>query len=318
MGRCGGTIIVAVHRDSETGEFRLWYRTHRGDFTTPGGRSERAALMYATSKDGIQWTKPELGLFEWKGSRANNILGTDIPEGNVIVEPDDPDPARRYKAIAANKERGYVLLTSPDGIRWTRHTPAIAPVIRDQGLGYRGKQIGVGDTNWFNYDSRLGCYVWHTKVFIGGKRARAMLESDDLVHWSRPRVILCADSVDSPDTQLYDMNATFYESIWIAPLRVYHWKRFKRVEVQLAHSRDGRHFARSADRQVFLPLGPEEEWDPDYHIFVTPFFIDMGEELWIYYTGSRSKARSYDDFQHRIGPGEDAEGQFRLCRRVGE
>ena len=33
-----------------------------------------------------------------------------------------------------------------------------------------------------------------------------MLESEDLVHWSRQRVILCADSVDAPDTQLYDMN----------------------------------------------------------------------------------------------------------------
>jgi len=31
-------------------------------------------LCYAESKDGLRWTKPELGLCEWNGSRKNNIL----------------------------------------------------------------------------------------------------------------------------------------------------------------------------------------------------------------------------------------------------
>ena len=32
------------------------------------------AICYATSKDGVTWAKPELGLVEYEGSTANNIL----------------------------------------------------------------------------------------------------------------------------------------------------------------------------------------------------------------------------------------------------
>jgi hypothetical protein len=32
------------------------------------------AICYATSKDGINWVKPELGVVEFEGSKANNIL----------------------------------------------------------------------------------------------------------------------------------------------------------------------------------------------------------------------------------------------------
>jgi len=33
-------------------------------------------LCYAESTDGINWTRPELGLFEFNGSKANNIIVT--------------------------------------------------------------------------------------------------------------------------------------------------------------------------------------------------------------------------------------------------
>ena len=128
-----------------------------------------------------------------------------------------------------------------------------------------------------------------------------MLESRDLLHWTPPRVVLCADEQDPPDAQLYDMHPLPYESLWIAPLRVYRWRQFKQVEIQLAHSRDGRHYARTAGRQVFLPLGTAGDWDADYNICANPFFVDMGDQLWIYYTGSRNPARGYDEWQHRIG-----------------
>eukprot|EP00756_Hemistasia_phaeocysticola_P054359 Hpha_TRINITY_DN30288_c0_g1::TRINITY_DN30288_c0_g1_i1::g.27025::m.27025 len=36
------------------------------------GRGE--AFLYAESDDGIHWTKPNLGMTEWKGSKANNLI----------------------------------------------------------------------------------------------------------------------------------------------------------------------------------------------------------------------------------------------------
>ena len=302
-----GSIIGPVWRDPQTGQFRMLYRTHQGRFPLADGNVAREALLYAQSSDGIEWTKPELGLHPWQGSAANNILGPQMQAHSLLYEPDDPDPARRYKALMVTREpRGkskgvFNLGTSPDGISWTKHPAAIALMSGRPAAGFRGKQVGLGDTNSLLFDAKLGRYVWHTKVFVGGKRARAMLESDALVHWTAPRVVLCADQLDPPDAQLYDMHPLPYESLWIAPLRVYRWHEFKQVEIQLAHSRDGRHYARTADRQVFLPLGAEDAWDADYNICANPFFVDMGDELWIYYTGSRHPDRGYDEWQHRIG-----------------
>src|ERR1051325_7507444 len=92
-------------------------------------------LCYAESDDGIHWTKPALGQVLFKGSRANNAVA--IPHVmvgaiNVIREPDEPDPARRYKMVyqympdqsdPIDEEYGWrptvALAVSPDGLRWT-------------------------------------------------------------------------------------------------------------------------------------------------------------------------------------------------------
>ena len=300
-----GSIIGPVLRDPHSGEFRMWYRTHQGQFPLAGGGESREALLHATSSDGLNWTKPELCLYSWQGSNANNIVGAEMQMHSLFCEPHDPE--RCYKALMITRgKRGkakgvFNLATSPDGLHWTKDPEPIAFMSAKQAAGYRGKQVGMGDTNSLLFDAKLGRYVWHTKVFIGGTRARAMLESDDLRHWTSPRVVLCADSEDPADAQLYDMHPLPYESLWIAPLRVYRWKEFKRVGIQLAHSRDGRHYARTANRQDFLPLGAEDAWDADYNICTASFYVDMGDELWIYYTGSRNPARGYDEWQHRIG-----------------
>src|SRR5258708_1389816 len=49
------------------GTFRIWYML-------PGRLGEGSAYCYAESSDGIHWVKPNLGLFEWKGSKANNVI----------------------------------------------------------------------------------------------------------------------------------------------------------------------------------------------------------------------------------------------------
>lgn len=42
------------------------------DYDEPDNRE--MAICYATSKDGIKWNKPEMGLVEFEGSKTNNIL----------------------------------------------------------------------------------------------------------------------------------------------------------------------------------------------------------------------------------------------------
>ena len=49
---------------------------YRGAHWDPKAKkaTHREVTCYAESKDGITWTKPELGLFEFDGSKANNIV----------------------------------------------------------------------------------------------------------------------------------------------------------------------------------------------------------------------------------------------------
>jgi len=93
-------------------------------------------LCYATSEDGINWKRPNLGVISHKGSKKNNIVFEptfDMPKkfyhpGNVFKDP-TALPERRYKHIYGDTrlphpEREYtnynfVAAYSPDGINWT-------------------------------------------------------------------------------------------------------------------------------------------------------------------------------------------------------
>ena len=86
---------------------RKFVENDRGDLT-----------CYAESDDGLTWTKPNLGLFEFNGNPNNNIVW-DLHGACVFRDDDESDPQKRYKMIGfCRRYRNVFLLTSPDGIRW--------------------------------------------------------------------------------------------------------------------------------------------------------------------------------------------------------
>jgi hypothetical protein len=104
----GGTFI----QDGDI--YRMYYRGS----TWPGVRQPYQFYhCYAESDDGINWTRPDLGLVEFEGSTANNI----IIKKNGAFEPfldtnPDCDPEQRFKALVANG--ALYAWASPDGTRW--------------------------------------------------------------------------------------------------------------------------------------------------------------------------------------------------------
>jgi len=92
-------------------------------------------VCYAESDDGITWRKPPLGQVLFKGTLANHAVAIPhviIGACNVIKDPADPDPARRYKMVYQYfpdqsdphiEEYGWrptiALACSPDGLAWT-------------------------------------------------------------------------------------------------------------------------------------------------------------------------------------------------------
>ncbi|MHC4917769.1 MAG: hypothetical protein ACYTGB_20020, partial [Planctomycetota bacterium] len=77
-------------------------------------RGREMGICYAVSRDGLKWDKPELGLVEFEGSKANNLVMRGPHGAGVFKDLRDPDPERRYKAFY----KGMAVRFSPDGLRW--------------------------------------------------------------------------------------------------------------------------------------------------------------------------------------------------------
>ncbi len=110
--KAGANILGGVLRDG--GRFRMWYR---GGGSGPTG----GVWCYAESTDGLHWTKPSLGLVEYHRSRENNIYVLGQPQAfTPFIDPNETDPARRYKSAVNSVRIDTALAHSPDGLRWTQ------------------------------------------------------------------------------------------------------------------------------------------------------------------------------------------------------
>lgn len=165
---------------------------------------------YAESWDGLHWRKPELGLIEFRGNKRNNIVLTGAEaarqtggaltnfDGYTVLRDDaEPDPNRRYKAVAHwesvhywdnhpvsgslgrpeadlaryQAARGEYLTASPDGLRWNQ------PLERLESL-----PSGGGDRLLVVRNHRR--QEWMAYVRAGGWNYPAFSYSRDLKHWS--------------------------------------------------------------------------------------------------------------------------------------
>jgi len=132
---------------------------------------------YAESSDGIHWTKPSLGLFEFEGSTENNIVW--MGKGGHDFTPfKDPNPAclpgEEYKAIAYGLEPiGAYAFASSDAIHWTFIQDV--PILTD----------GAFDTqNLAFWDEVRGEYRAYIRDFKDGVRGIKTATSKDFRTWS--------------------------------------------------------------------------------------------------------------------------------------
>ncbi len=85
----------------------------------------------ATSEDGFRWNKPELGITDFNGSKANNVIIAPpvLNDGpSMMYDPDDP--VHPYKAMIFQcdgetwcEKWGLYGYESADGVNWTPTTP---------------------------------------------------------------------------------------------------------------------------------------------------------------------------------------------------
>ncbi|MBT16537.1 MAG: hypothetical protein CMO59_11225 [Verrucomicrobiales bacterium] len=155
----------------------------------PAGREE--ALLYATSKDGINWTKPNLGIVNFNGNSNNNIVSRGLSGAGVIKDELEQLPGRRYKAFYCSNS-GYKMRYSSDGLNW----------------GDEVALPGVGESDchanmiWSPELKRyVGILRHYDPIPVTGNRKIARTESIDSVTWTKSETII----EGTPQDQLHDM-----------------------------------------------------------------------------------------------------------------
>ena len=87
----------------------MYYRGADVVYTRDAYRDTHHDLTcYAESRDGIHWTRPELGLFAFKGSKANNIVWDGLGTHNFTPFKDTnpaASTASQYKALGVGRRR---------------------------------------------------------------------------------------------------------------------------------------------------------------------------------------------------------------------
>lgn len=140
--------------------YRLYYR---GLPMAKADGSESETTCYAESRDGINWTKPALGLFEVMGTRQNNvILAGSAPLSHNFSPLLDSRPgvpaAERFKALAGTKRSGLFAFVSADGIRWRKFSEQPVITQGDRSICTRTRRIRTFARRTFTSASRRALY----------------------------------------------------------------------------------------------------------------------------------------------------------------
>ena len=304
-----GPGYATVFYDRDEKLFKMWYQMWKKTKGTSTG-----VLAYATSTDGVRWTKP---LVDKKGGtnmvRHPPIQGFQCP--GVFKDRGDTDPRRRYKMLFSCNPDGTAstwmtsAAFSADGIHWepSKQT-ALIPFSDTQICPF--------------WDQQRRRYVAIMRFGPPNTRIISRVESTDFLHWSPKITVMRRTRMDAvQETQFYQMAPMPYGNDYVGLVGTYHNESLKpippdkpwtnRQDLQLVYSRNGitwsrvggrgtipleelnrdKDWSRESREATFVPYGRmNKDWDWGY---MTPYFtpepIIIDDRIHFYYSGSNAK-----------------------------
>ncbi len=197
--------------------YRGYYRSVDPSYEGPKDYSGHPGEItcYAESRDGHEWTFPELGLLRVNGTSKNNVILAKQPPFCHNFSPFlDARPSvntnERFRALAGHpgyqrntQADGLHAFASADGIRWrkTSEEPVI-PFDKSWHHAFDSQNVSF----WSDAEQCYVCYfrTWHTSH--GQLRTISRATSPDFVHWSKPVAMV----PNLPGEHLYTSNTHPY------------------------------------------------------------------------------------------------------------
>ena len=200
--------------------YRAYYRGRQG---REGSDAEEVTCC-AESADGFQWTKPNLGLYDVRGTLENNVvLGGFAPVPHNFTPFIDGRPGTQYSqrfkglggCINFSDELGNVrhdgidgvmAFASADGIRWA---PMQDLPVMDRVVHPLPTDTAQTCAFWSEMEEQYVCYMrmWydaggepHNPGWDGNIRWIGRTTSHDFLHWSKAELV---DFGEAPPEHLY-------------------------------------------------------------------------------------------------------------------
>lgn len=289
--------------DEKEDIYRCYYTLFIKDNDSKGvSREERArrayrpgsdrvtGLCYAESKDGIHWVKPNLGFYEWEGSKDNNIIFPFAHGTGVMIDKHENNPKKRYKMVTKVEPEGgisYMAVSfSEDGVHWEFPTPwpEYNPPADSHNLPY--------------WNEKEGCYELVSRIWKDGIRITTKSRSKDFVHWSMPEEVLRGESFGR---QVYAMPVFEWGNLHLGFASVIHEgdrmdENFDMVDCELTWEPEGGKFdwVVSGEAVIERGNGRYPSGEPDCScIYASPPIVEKDGDLLVYYMGGNGQHTNY-------------------------
>ena len=154
-----------------------------------GDTKDDQITCVAFSGDGVHFERPTLGLYEFDGSRDNNLIWRGIQSHNFCVFRDGNPacpPEARFKAVGGHPrkwpatEPSLYGLVSPDGVRWK--------LVQESPLDTPGHFDTVNVAFWDSRIARYSLFSRYLEEPEPDRKVRAIqsCESEDFINWTEP------------------------------------------------------------------------------------------------------------------------------------
>jgi hypothetical protein len=275
---------ATVIKDGDT--YRLY---NRG-----GGKAEYDGdpvehTEYFESRDGIHWTRPNLGLFTVNGTRENNVVLAHEPPFSHNFSPfldtrSGVPEKERYKALAGTHESGLVAFVSPDGVHWER--------LGDKPVFTKGIFDSQNVSFWSEAEGQYVCYfrTWTGEGYTG-LRTISRTTSPDFIHWTEPIAL----EPNLPGEHLYTSGTHPYfraPHLYIALPTRFHPDRGNATDILFMTSRAGARFDRTFKEAFIRPGLEPSHWENRANYAALNVVPTGPEEMSVYVRGRRYVLRT--------------------------